>query len=125
MLRANVSQVGLLIGGALAIRFLWSVSDVSTARLAGSGKPSSERAGGPGTLLGPEGTGTRGPRVGLWLFVVFRPLRLAPFLFGGVGWACGPVRPPYRIRCLRGLSAGFWWFGGGCGLVSVRVLRTA
>jgi hypothetical protein len=87
--------------------------DVSTAhRLRwSSGKPSREAAGGSGTLLGPEETGTRPLFAGL-VFVVFRPLRIRFAWL--VGWvrACGPFRPPYHI----GFSSQCFLLWGGQGV---------
>jgi hypothetical protein len=105
----------LLIGGALAIRFLWSVSDVSTARLAGSGKPSSERAGGPGTLLGPEGTGTRGPRVGLRFVRCLQAASAGSLsVWGGwLGVRAGPAAIPRLSGLLSGLVGCWWWLWVG------------
>jgi hypothetical protein len=123
MLQANVLRVGLLTSGALAIRSLRLVPDVSTARLRRV-QENHHRNGleGPGTLLGPEETDTKtlcGSCVR-----VFRPLGICSAGLAGWVLACGPVRPPYRIRCFPWVCAGFG-VGGGCGLVSVRVLRTA
>src|SRR3954468_12843561 len=124
MLQANVLRVGLLTSGALAIRSLRLVPDVSTARFGGSRK----------TIIG---TGWRG-RAHCWVLRKRTPRPFAGLVFvssgvsgrsftGLVGgaWACGPVRPPYRIRCFLWVCFAGFGVGGGCGLVSVRVLRTA
>src|SRR4051812_14694329 len=121
MLQANVLRVGLLTSGALAIRSLRLVPDVSTARFGGFRK----------TIIG---TGWRG-RAHCWVLRKRAPRPCAGLVFvssgrlGSVppGWWGGFWRAGrsglHTVSCR--LFCGWWGVGGGCGLVSVRVLRTA
>jgi hypothetical protein len=113
------SAGGLLISGALAIRSsLVDHCDVSTARPLsflrgglGSGNPSVRVGrGGWSTLLGPEETGTRLFLSGAGCLQVALDRAC---LVGGLGWAYGPVLPPYHA-CFP-LFLGCGWFGGGVG----------
>src|SRR3954451_11512488 len=109
MLQANVLRVGLLTSGALAIRSLRLVPDVSTARLRRV-QENHHRNGleGPGTLLGPEETGTKtlcGSCVR-----VFRPLGICSAGLAGWVLACGLVRPPYRVLSPVLRVVGCWWW---------------
>jgi hypothetical protein len=92
----------------------WPVRDVSTACLVcwgGFREVIVGLAGGPGTLLGPEGTGTG---FGVRCLQAFR---LVPAGLVGAGRACGPFRPSYRAgRVLVVLVVGWrgvlGWAGG-------------
>jgi hypothetical protein len=119
MLRASVSRVGLLMGGALVIRFVWFVSVVGTALGFGVQEDGWGGLGGLVTLLGPEGTGTV---LVSWSLQALLPSGAAGF-GGGGGWRAGRS----GRHTASGLMGCWWGFGvgGGGGLVSVRVLRTA
>src|SRR3954463_13753849 len=116
MLQANVLRVGLLTSGALAIRSLRLVPDVSTARLRRV-QENHHRNGseGPGTLLGPEETDTKTLRGSC--VRVFR--RFGSFVHRvggrGLGVRAGPASIPHQmfpVGLLRGVWCWWWlWVG--------------
>ena len=117
MPQANVLRVGLLIGGALAIHSIVQADpgQYRPAPLSGGREwePAGEGGRVVGTLLGPEETGAE--TFGFRFVRVFRPLGTWSALLAGEVLACGPVRPPYRIRVpvVCGVLVVWWWLWVG------------
>jgi hypothetical protein len=129
MLQANVLRVGCSLVEHWLFDSSWLIPDVSTAcQSFGWFRKSIGRMGRGGwsTLLSPEETGIRAVRL---VLVVFR----SPLSLSRHGWWGGFRRAGRSCRHTASESLVFpWLFWGGvgvvwwwCGLVSVRVLRTA
>ena len=115
--QANVLRVGCSLVEHWLFDSHWLIPGVSTARDCCGFRKTTEGVGwgGSGTLLGPEGTGTR-------LFVVlvvFRsPLSLSRRVGGvGLGVRAGlaVIPHPWFLPCEFFVGWGSGWFGGGVG----------